>query len=530
MEEQYLDLMDWLENLLDRADAGKNHVYLADFLAHARAFKNHAQLDSATIHRLLAEQGVPLGILQWFDTEQWWNYRNTDLATWTPEQRDNLRAWLDFAKMIQIVATEADPLLNQHYYSYDLSGSLSGETVAVYGGTSLRYTYLNNDASHLGGLYRNFSQVYAYDHLNRRVVKDSSPERVIYLYDLAGNLIAEANLADGKLIRQWFYVGSQRVAMIYPVSGGRGIPPCGGCSLAGEADGGAAFLGFMGLVLVGIGVFRKNRKYQVTGLTFLGGVLFFLLMPNAQSQTPLPEQIYYYHNDHLGTPKVVTNQAGAAVWDADYSPFGEISSYVINSLSVDQPFRFPGQYQDSLTGLNYNWNRYYMPEVGRYNRVDPHYNSSLESYLYAINNPIIFSDEEGLESKYDWLFKHKWPFFGMPCAYEQSDIAKRFAEESGFPGLGGGKQDAYRHCLWGCFMVTNCGLRYATWAGWEHEAFDTGQNPWDYAMDTHNNVEARACGLDSNKCPSQGSNPGRGGDCKCKTCCLEKLSNGKLWF
>jgi RHS repeat-associated protein len=239
------------------------------------------------------------------------------------------------------------------------------------------------------------------------VVKDNGIEQVMYLYDLAGNLITEANLADGGIIREWYYVGSQRVAMIYPVAGGSGLPHfyCGACSLTGAADGGAAFLGFMGLVFLGIGVLSRRRKYTVAGLTFIGGVLFLVLMPEAKSQTPLPEQIYYYHNDHLGTPKVVTNQAKAVVWDADYSPFGPISSYVTNTLpaGIDQPFRFPGQYQDSITGLYYNWNRYYMPEEGRYNRVDllKFSSCSLKSfdmlaYSYSRNNPIKYIDISGL--------------------------------------------------------------------------------------------------------------------------------------
>ncbi|MHA1253066.1 MAG: RHS domain-containing protein, partial [Candidatus Helarchaeota archaeon] len=40
------------------------------------------------------------------------------------------------------------------------------------------------------------------------------------------------------------------------------------------------------------------------------------------------EEIYYYHNDHLGTPKVMTSQAGNVVWEAIYQPFGEIDRYL----------------------------------------------------------------------------------------------------------------------------------------------------------------------------------------------------------
>ena len=33
--------------------------------------------------------------------------------------------------------------------------------------------------------------------------------------------------------------------------------------------------------------------------------------------------IYYYHNDHLGTPQKMTNTSGTVVWAADYLPFGQ---------------------------------------------------------------------------------------------------------------------------------------------------------------------------------------------------------------
>jgi len=36
-----------------------------------------------------------------------------------------------------------------------------------------------------------------------------------------------------------------------------------------------------------------------------------------------PTRVYYYHNDHLGTPQVMTDEMGQVVWKADYKPFGE---------------------------------------------------------------------------------------------------------------------------------------------------------------------------------------------------------------
>ena len=34
------------------------------------------------------------------------------------------------------------------------------------------------------------------------------------------------------------------------------------------------------------------------------------------------DRIYYYHNDHLGTPVAMTDESGQVVWRADYEPFG----------------------------------------------------------------------------------------------------------------------------------------------------------------------------------------------------------------
>ncbi len=31
--------------------------------------------------------------------------------------------------------------------------------------------------------------------------------------------------------------------------------------------------------------------------------------------------VYYYHNDHLGTPQKLTDSSGAIVWSADYLSF-----------------------------------------------------------------------------------------------------------------------------------------------------------------------------------------------------------------
>ena len=80
-------------------------------------------------------------------------------------------------------------------------------------------------------------------------------------------------------------------------------------------------------------------------------------------------EIYYYHNDHLGTPMAMTDENGTIVWKADYKPFG--NAEIDPASTITNPFRLPGQYYDGETGLHYNYYRYYAPGVGRYLRGDP---------------------------------------------------------------------------------------------------------------------------------------------------------------
>ncbi len=104
--------------------------------------------------------------------------------------------------------------------------------------------------------------------------------------------------------------------------------------------------------------------------------------------------IYYFINDHLGTPQQLVDDAGVVVWQAAYLPYGQAQ---VGVEMVQNNLRFPGQYYDAETGLHYNWHRFYDPETGRYVSADPiGLDGGMNLYLYANGNGVNFTDPFGL--------------------------------------------------------------------------------------------------------------------------------------
>ena len=144
-------------------------------------------------------------------------------------------------------------------------------------------------------------------------------------------------------------------------------------------------------------IFHYSLSGQIIAESNSGGsITAEYVFLNGQSLAKIEgSNVYYYHNDHLGTPQKMTDSTGQVVWAADYKPFGEAN---ITVATITNNLRFPGQYFDAETGTHYNYFRDYNPVIGRYIEADPIGIKRGKNHLfvYVGNNALRFTDPFGL--------------------------------------------------------------------------------------------------------------------------------------
>ena len=120
------------------------------------------------------------------------------------------------------------------------------------------------------------------------------------------------------------------------------------------------------------------------------------------SQVNPPVKLFFYHLDHLGTPRVITDVGGQPVSKHKYLPFGE----ELTPPPSANTHKFTGHERDAESGQDYMFARYYSSSLDRFLSVDrdganPANPQSWNKYAYALNNPIKFLDSTG---RYAQLF------------------------------------------------------------------------------------------------------------------------------
>jgi RHS repeat-associated protein len=131
------------------------------------------------------------------------------------------------------------------------------------------------------------------------------------------------------------------------------------------------------------------------------------------SQTP---SVAYTTTDHLGTPRVITNELGQIKARRDFMPFGEELYTGIGDRSTSLNYgtsqddirqKFTGYQKDNETNLDFAEARMYANDFGRFTAVDPLLASgksanpqTFNRYAYVGSNPLTRKDPDGL----DWWY------------------------------------------------------------------------------------------------------------------------------
>ncbi|KAF2406799.1 RHS repeat-associated core domain-containing protein [Pseudomonas antarctica] len=213
-----------------------------------------------------------------------------------------------------------------------------------------------------------------------------------YDYDAFGNLIRERRGKGHQLVTEYRYDCQHRLISITKPNGQTAsyrYDPFGR-RISKTVDGITTEFFWQGDKLVAEHHADRHRSYiyepdSFRPLALLAGF------------GPQDTQPFHYQLDHLGTPQELTAPDGEIVWSAHYRAYGQISRLDINK--VDNPLRFQGQYFDPESGLHYNRNRYYNPDIGRYLTPDPvKLAGGINAYQYA-PNPTGWVDPLGLSCK-----------------------------------------------------------------------------------------------------------------------------------
>ncbi|MDR6157658.1 RHS repeat-associated protein [Chryseobacterium sp. SLBN-27] len=131
--------------------------------------------------------------------------------------------------------------------------------------------------------------------------------------------------------------------------------------------------------------------------------------------------LYYLHGDHLGTATYVTNEYAEPTQFFLNLPFGETMVEQQEPTAYVNPYKFNAKELDSETGLYYYGARYYNPRLSIWYGVDPlavynpvmetqfygdgqhndgvFYWGNLNPYIYCYQNPIIYVDPNGKQTK-----------------------------------------------------------------------------------------------------------------------------------
>ncbi|MGB7202045.1 MAG: RHS repeat-associated core domain-containing protein [Pyrinomonadaceae bacterium] len=210
-----------------------------------------------------------------------------------------------------------------------------------------------------------------------------------FVYDKNGNIIQDVDAAIGHS-RQFIFNGDNKQTQVNDIS-------------ANQTKGTYFYDGEGKRV-------KKVTETETTVFVYSSGKLV------AEYSTAIASaadaKTAYTTTDHLGSPRIITDQLGQVKSRRDFMPFGEdlfvnigsrTTALKYSSSQDDIRQKFTGYQKDTETNLDFAEARMYENRFGRFTAVDPLTASgksanpqTFNRFIYVRNNPLVLVDPSGL--------------------------------------------------------------------------------------------------------------------------------------
>jgi len=244
-------------------------------------------------------------------------------------------------------------------YTYD---SMGNRTQEVEGAVTTNYTY-SNMMRLLSKTEGGTSTTFGYDRNGNLTSKTEGNSSYTYVWDY-DNRLKEVR-QNGNVLFSYAYDPNGR--RVRSLNSGTGVTTT--------------------YIYAGINVIHEATSSESTDYLYANGM---------RIAKKTGATVKYFHSDHLGSTRLVTDSSGQPTFESDYKPFGQEA----NATGTEK-YAFTGQYNEADIGLYYFGARWYDASLGRFISEDPLKGSMISSqsqnpYVYCMNNPLRFVDPTGM--------------------------------------------------------------------------------------------------------------------------------------
>jgi RHS repeat-associated protein len=367
-------------------------------------------------------------------------HRYDELGQEVARSQGNLVSTFDYDPMGRLARHQAvqrgaaSPVLGRRY-EWDPAGRVSSIEDLRHG----RKSYVYDPADQLVEVKGLVPERFAYDPAANLVATETASggrvegNRLTMLgdrhfqYDEAGNLVAQRRGKGGSLVTRFAYDGDNQLVRIESTgqSSTYTYDALRRRIVKKTADGEVRFIYDGDRLLV------ESEGDQIRSYVFEPGA--FKPLARVDIAKHENEAVWFYHLDHTGTPLEMTDVRGELAWHCQYRANGALNSN--EAFRTENDLRFPGQYFDRESGLHYNSNRYYDPQIGRFITQDPiGIFGGINFYRYA-PNPVNWIDPLGLACKQGGTYVLENDEGVVMRTGRSNDLARRELEHARDPAL-----------------------------------------------------------------------------------------------